>query len=85
MVFAGIGVIAVAKFFLAKYLFMDQPAYEKCLAGSSTSSTLSSQIISACGSDPVIGLVIGWIILGVGATILILGLRADSIPKSRYA
>jgi len=84
IVFAGIAIVAAAKFIIMKYLIFDQPSYEKCLSGASMPGTITGQLLSLCGSDPVMNLVIGWIAVGVRGAILILGLRADSIPKSKY-
>jgi hypothetical protein len=84
IVLAGIAIVAIAKILIVKYLFFDQPAYEKCLAGNSPPGTISGQLLVSCGQDPILTLIIGWVVVAVGAVVLIMGLRADSIPRSRY-
>ena len=71
----GIAIIALAKAITLKFILIDQPAYEKCL---SSLSNLPTPAL-ACGTDPFSYFLIGWVIIGAGALVLILGLKADDL------
>lgn len=71
----GIAVLAVAKAIIVKFMLFDQPAYEKCI---SSLSNLPTPAL-ACGTDPVIYFIIGWVIVAAGGLTLIFGLKADDI------
>jgi hypothetical protein len=76
LVIVGIAIVAVGKVLILKFTLVDQPSYERCLS-SATSDLLTPTL--ACGSNPFIYFMIGWVIVAVGAVVLILGLKADDM------
>ena len=81
LVAAGIILIAVAKIIILKYVLFDLPAHDRCIAF--TSSLPPGSGGPGCSEVSIIPFVAGWILVAAGAGILIYGLKADSIPKSR--
>lgn len=81
LVVAGIIIVAVAKVLILKFVLFDLPAYDRCLAYSSSLPAGSSA--PGCAGVSFIPFIVGWILVAAGAGILIYGLKADSIPKSR--
>jgi hypothetical protein len=81
LVVAGIIIVAVAKVVILKFVLFDLPAYDRCLAYGS--SLLPGSSAPGCAEVSIIPFVVGWILVAAGAGVLIYGLKADSIPKSR--
>jgi hypothetical protein len=75
MVILGIMIVAIAKAIVLKFILIDQPLYEKCL---SSISGLPNPALP-CGVDPFTYFIINWVVLAVGAIILIFGLKADNM------
>jgi len=76
LIIAGIAIVAIAKATILKSILVDQPGYERCLSGSVNPGA------AACGTDPLVYFMIGWIVTAVGAIVLIYGLRSgQKIPK----
>jgi hypothetical protein len=73
IVIVGIAIVAIAKAIMLKFVIIDQPSYERCL---SSMSTMPSPTL-ACGADPFIYFIIGWVIVAAGAVILIFGLKVE--------
>jgi hypothetical protein len=82
LVIAGIVLLAVAKILILKFVLIDLPSYDKCTIALSSSTTRGLNV-PGCTDVSVIPFVAGWVLLAVGAGLLIFGLKADSVPKSR--
>ena len=81
LVTAGFMLVAVTTFTIQKFVLIDLPAHDKCIALTSSRPLCSGDPF--CPEVSFIQFIVEWIIVATGATLLICGLKADSVPKSR--
>lgn len=73
LVFAGIAFVVISKVVILKSILIDSPAYQKCLSD-------PASVAGACGTDPFIYFILGWLVTVGGFVLLVFGLK---MPATR--
>ena len=78
LVFAGIAVVVISKIIILKSMLVDSPAYQECLSDGHI------RLAQACGTDPFVYFILGWLVTVGGFILVIFGLKMPatrSIPR----
>lgn len=70
-IIAGIVASAISKVIVLKSILVDMPAYEECISGPAR----------ACGIDPLIYFMIGWVVTAGGFVLIVVGLKMPAVRK----
>ncbi len=70
LVFGGIAAVVVSKFIVLKSILIDLPAYERCMSADG-----GLTVAHACGIDPIVYFILGWLATAGGFILVIFGLK----------
>jgi hypothetical protein len=74
LVFAGIAVVVISKVIILKSMLVDLSAYQGCLSDGPI------RLAQACGTDPFVYFILGWLVTVGGFILVIFGLK---MPATR--
>jgi len=76
ILFAGIAVVVISKLVVLKSILIDSPVYQRCISDGPTNVVPAA----ACGTDPFVYFILGWIVTVGGFVLVVFGLR---MPATR--